>query len=81
MGRELTVLKDILTGVFVVAALAVIAVVLLQSGRSSGLSGPIAGGAETIFGKKKGLDDLFSRWTIYLGVVFGALALALVSLK
>ena len=77
----MTVLKDILTGAFALLALGIIAVVLLQSGHSSGLSGPIAGGADTIFGKKKGLDDLFSRWTIYLGVLFGALALTLISLK
>jgi len=30
-----------------------IAVVLLQSGKSAGLSGSIAGGAETFFGKNK----------------------------
>jgi len=77
----MTVLKDILNGVFVLMALGIIAAVLMQSGHSSGLSGPIAGGADTLFGKKKGLDDLFSRWTIYLGVVFGALALTLISLK
>lgn len=77
----MTVLKGILDGLFVLMALGIIVVVLMQSGHSSGLSGPISGGADTLFGKKKGLDDLFSRWTIYLGVVFGALALTLVSIK
>jgi preprotein translocase subunit SecG len=43
--------KVILTIVLVIAELFLIAVVLLQSGKSAGLSGSIAGGAETFFGK------------------------------
>lgn len=39
--------------VLVIAELFLIAVVLLQSGKSAGLSGSIAGGAETFFGKNK----------------------------
>ena len=46
-------LKVILTIVLVIAELFLIAVVLLQSGKSAGLSGSIAGGAETFFGKNK----------------------------
>ncbi len=45
----------------VIFCLGLIATVLLQSGRSAGLSGAIAGGAETLFGKKKGLDDLLAK--------------------
>ncbi|MFA5536065.1 MAG: preprotein translocase subunit SecG [Bacillota bacterium] len=45
----------------VIAALGLIATILLQSGKSAGISGAIAGGAEQIFGKKKGLDDLLSK--------------------
>lgn len=45
--------KVILTIVLVIAELFLIAVVLLQSGKSAGLSGSIAGGAETFFGKNK----------------------------
>lgn len=65
----------------VLIALALIAVVLLQSGRSAGLSGAIAGGAETFFGKKKGLDEWFSKLTVILGIVFGLLSLVLVVWK
>jgi len=46
-------LKIILTIILVIAELFLIAVVLLQSGKNAGLSGSIAGGAETFFGKHK----------------------------
>jgi preprotein translocase subunit SecG len=42
-----------LTILLVIVELILIAVVLLQSGKSAGLSGSIAGGAETFFGKNK----------------------------
>lgn len=45
--------RVILTIILVIAELFLIAVVLLQSGKSTGLSGSIAGGAETFFGKNK----------------------------
>ncbi len=62
-----------LTIVQVVIALAIIATVLLQSGTSAGLSGSIAGGAETFFGKKKGMDEFLSRTTRLLAAVFFAI--------
>ena len=40
--------RVILTIILVIAELFLIAVVLLQSGKSTGLSGSIAGGAETL---------------------------------
>ena len=61
-----------------VVAIALIASVVLQSGKSAGMSGSIAGGAETLFGgKKKGLDVMLSRITMILGIVFAVLTLAL----
>ncbi|MFP4661304.1 MAG: preprotein translocase subunit SecG [Halanaerobiales bacterium] len=53
-----------------IVALAVIAGILLQSGKSAGLSGVIDGGATQIFGKKKGLDEKLSRYTTIAAVVF-----------
>ncbi|MFZ5597161.1 MAG: preprotein translocase subunit SecG [Bacillota bacterium] len=70
-------LKGLVTALHVLAALAVIAVVLLQSGKSAGLSGTIAGGAETFFGKKKGLDELLGKVTIGVGVLFALTSLVL----
>lgn len=49
----------------VIVSIGLIIVVLAQSGKSSGLSGAISGGAEQLFGKKaRGLDDVFQRITI-----------------
>jgi len=52
-----------------VVCFALIASVLLQSGRSAGL-GTIAGGAQTLFGRRKGLDDKLSLATTILAVIF-----------
>jgi len=58
--------------------IALIAVVVLQSGKSAGLSGSIAGGAETLFGgKKKGLDEMLAKATMILGLAFGFVTIVL----
>ncbi|MBU7595090.1 preprotein translocase subunit SecG [Metabacillus halosaccharovorans] len=56
----------------VLVSIALITVVLLQSGKSAGLSGAISGGAEQLFGKQKarGLDLVLHRATIVLSVLF-----------
>lgn len=61
----------------VVFALGLIAVVLLQKGKSAGLAGAISGGAEHLFGKQKarGLDLFLQRLTIGLAVGFFLLSL------
>ena len=60
-------------GVFLVAA------VLMQQGKAHGLSGAIAGGAETFFGKEKAKDinKKLSVWTTVIGVGFVVVVLAL----
>lgn len=70
-------MKAFITVLQVIAALGLIATVLLQSGRSAGISGAIAGGAEQLFGKKKGLDDLLSRISAIAAVAFLLLSLLL----
>ncbi|AZV62188.1 preprotein translocase subunit SecG [Peribacillus castrilensis] len=61
----------------VIVSIALIVTVLLQSGKSAGLSGAIAGGAEQLFGKQKarGLDLVLHRATIVLAILFFALTL------
>ncbi len=56
----------------IIVALALIAIVLMQSGKTAGLSGSIAGGAETFFGKNKGrtIDAILSKITAAAAVVF-----------
>lgn len=69
---EVLKLVTALTVVHVILSLALIVVVLLQSGKQAGLSGSIGGGAETFFGKNKArtLDGLLSRITTALAILF-----------
>jgi preprotein translocase subunit SecG len=64
-----------------VVSVALVVAVILQSGRAAGLSGAIGGGAEAVFGKRKGFDDFLSRTTVVLVVLFFALALVLAYLE
>ncbi|MDO4581842.1 MAG: preprotein translocase subunit SecG [Bacillota bacterium] len=66
-----------LTIVQCLVALGLIATVLLQSGSSAGLSGSIAGGAETFFGKQKGLNEKLAKLTKILAAAFLVITLAL----
>lgn len=77
--KEVDVLHTLLTVLLIIVSLALITVVLLQTGKSAGLSGAISGGAEQLFGKQKarGLDLFLHRITIVLAVLFIALALAI----
>ena len=77
--KEVDVLHTLITVLLIIVAIALIAVVLLQSGKSAGLSGAISGGAEQLFGKQKarGLDLVLHRTTIVLSVLFIVLALAI----
>ncbi|WP_153127282.1 preprotein translocase subunit SecG [Peribacillus tepidiphilus] len=63
----------------VLVCIALIVCVLLQSGKSAGLSGAISGGAEQLFGKQKarGIDLVLHRATIVLSVLFFVLTIAL----
>lgn len=63
----------------IIVSLSLIVIVLLQSGKSAGLSGAISGGAEQLFGKQKarGMDLVLHRVTIVLSVLFFVLAIAI----
>lgn len=74
-------MKTVLTVLFVISAIGMIASVLLQSSRSAGLSGAIAGGAQGMFGKKKGVDQILSKITVVFAVLFMLLAIVLTSLN
>lgn len=66
-----------LTILLIISALGLIAVVLLQSGKSAGLSGAIAGGAEQLMGKQKarGIDALLHNLTKIFAIAFMILAI------
>lgn len=75
----MTTLELILTIIQLLSGLAVTVIVLMQSGKSAGLSGAIAGGAETFLskGKAKTLDTKLAKATKWFGLVFVVLTLVL----
>ncbi len=70
--KEFNIMIIILTILQVLSGLAVTAIVLMQSGKSSGLSGAIAGGADTFMakGKAKSLDERLAKWTKWFALAF-----------
>ena len=68
-------LRVILTIVFIIVCLALIAIVLLQEGKSAGL-GAIAGAAESYWGKNKGrsMEGTLVKITKYLAIAFIVIA-------
>ena len=63
----------------IILSLILVVVVLFQSGNQTGLSGSIAGGAETFFGKNKGrtLDAKLKKWTSAVAILFLVSSIAL----
>ena len=72
-------LETILSVLVALASIAVIGVVLLQSGKKAGLSGAIAGGSETYMSKTKnsGLDQMLASSTKWIALVWVILVLAM----
>lgn len=66
----------------IISSIVLIASVLLQSGKSAGLSGSIAGGAEQMMGLKgRGMDALFSKITSICASLFIVCAVALLIIQ
>ena len=65
-------LEIIIGTVILVFAVFLTVAVLLQHGKSHHLSGTIAGGAETFFGKEKGktIDKILSMVTSVVSIIF-----------
>ncbi|MBE6566641.1 MAG: preprotein translocase subunit SecG [Ruminococcaceae bacterium] len=66
--------------VLIVLSVALTLMVLFQSAKDSRLSGTIAGGAETFFGKTKGtsIDKLLSKLTVVVSILVVLVTIALV---
>lgn len=75
-------MHTLLLTLLIIVSVALIVIVLLQSGKSTGLSGAISGGAEQLFGKQKarGMDLILHRIRIVLAVLFFILALVIVKI-
>ena len=75
--------KIVVTVIQLLSGLFLIAVVLLQSGKSAGLSGAIAGGMDTFMAKNKAKtwDAKLARATKWVGALFLILTLILLILN
>jgi preprotein translocase subunit SecG len=78
----MVVLSLIVNIIYIVICVAIIVIVLLQAGRTAGISGAIAGGAETFFGKNKGraYEAILSKYTGWIAILFLIISVALVLL-
>ena len=70
----------VLGSILIALGVIITALVLMQSGKSKGLSGSIAGGADTFFGKSRGsaLDRILSKLTIVCSILIVGISIALV---
>ena len=75
----MSVATGIVIGIQIILSLVLVVVVLLQNGNQRGLSGSIAGGAETFFGKNKGrtLDAKMKKWTAVVAALYLISSIAL----
>ena len=73
----------VLTILQLLSAIAVTVIVLSQSGKRSGLSGAIAGGADTFLskGKAKTWDAKLAKWTKWVAIIFMILTLVISRVK
>lgn len=69
----------VITIIQLIACIILIGVVLLQSGKTAGLSGAISGGSDTYLAKNKSktLDSKLARATKWVAIVFVILTLIL----
>ena len=74
----MTVLEIVLGVFLILLSVLLIAIVLMQKSREGGLSGAIAGGSDTFFGKNKGRTNeaRLAKMTRYIAIVFFVLAFA-----
>lgn len=69
------VLEIILAAVLLLLALFLVVAIILQDSKKHGLSGAIAGGAETFFGKNKGkqVNKVLKKMTTIVAIVFAVI--------
>ena len=72
------VVETILIVLEAICSVALIAVVLMQSGKEAGLSGAISGNADTYLDKTgNSWDKKLARWTKWIALAWAVLGLAL----
>ena len=77
--NTMTTLELILTIIQLVSGLAVTVIVLMQSGKSAGLSGAISGAADTFLSKNKAksVDAKLAKMTKWVAILWVVLTLVL----
>lgn len=75
----LETIRAIVTVVYILICIALAVVVLMQEGKSAGLTGAISGMADTYWGKNKGrsMEGTLERTTAILATVFIVLSIIL----
>ena len=78
-GVKVEALRVILTILYVLVSIGLIVIVLMQEGKSAGLSGAINGIADTYWGKNKGrsVEGLLGKLTIVFAALFIVISLVL----
>lgn len=77
---SMVVVQYVLGSILILLSVALVAVILFQSAKDKRLSGTIAGGTETFFGKTKGktADRLLSKLTIVLSILVVLITITMV---
>ena len=75
----ISMLNLILTVIQVLVSVALVAIVMLQSGKSAGLSGAISGAADTFLSKNKAksLDAKLAKMTKWVAILWVVITIAL----
>ena len=73
------IVRLIIIGIFILICIALTVIVLMQEGKSAGLSGAINGVADTYWGKNKGrsIEGKLVKFTKFLAIGFVVLAAVL----
>ena len=71
-------MEYVLLAILLVCAVVITVAVLFQKSGEKGLSGTIAGGSETYYGKDKsgGIDKKLFKWTLIAGIIFAVVVIA-----
>ena len=75
----MTAAQIVVSIIYFIVALGLIAIVMLQSGKSAGLSGAIGGAAETFLSKNKAksVDARMAKMTKWVAIAFMVLTLVM----
>lgn len=71
-------MEIVLLSILLLAALFIVVAVIFQKSGDEGLSGTIAGGNETFYGKEKTAttEKMWFKWTLIVGIIFAVAVLA-----